>query len=424
MSEYNSMKSFVKTSKGSDFPVQNIPFGIFKSKNNQTPRAGSAIGDYILDLSVLQNSNLFSDPVINEKKVFSREYLNDFMSLGKTICNQARKDIQNLLDENNPLLRDNEKLRQECLIPVSETEMCMPVNIGDYTDFYSSKQHATNVGIMFRGKENALMPNWLHIPVAYHGRASSVVLSGTDIVRPKGQTKADDADLPAFGPSKLLDFELEMGFFVGKGNDLGNAIDVNKAGENIFGMVLVNDWSARDIQKWEYVPLGPFLAKNFATSISPWIVTLDALEPFKTKREEQIPEVLPYLKNTGDWLFDINLEVKIKTKNSEESFIISRSNSKYLYWDICQQLAHHSVSGCNMRTGDLLASGTISGPEKNSFGSLLELTWRGSEPLKFSNGEERKFLQDGDTLIISGFCEKDGVRIGFGEVSGKILPAH
>lgn len=424
MSEYNSMKSFVKTSKGSDFPVQNIPFGIFKSKNNQTPRAGSAIGDYILDLSVLQNSNLFSDPVINEKKVFSREYLNDFMSLGKTICNQARKDIQNLLDENNPLLRDNEKLRQECLIPVSETEMCMPVNIGDYTDFYSSKQHATNVGIMFRGKENALMPNWLHIPVAYHGRASSVVLSGTDIVRPKGQTKADDADLPAFGPSKLLDFELEMGFFVGKGNDLGNAIDVNKAGENIFGMVLVNDWSARDIQKWEYVPLGPFLAKNFATSISPWIVTLDALEPFKTKREEQIPEVLPYLKNTGDWLFDINLEVKIKTKNSEESFIISCSNSKYLYWDICQQLAHHSVSGCNMRTGDLLASGTISGPEKNSFGSLLELTWRGSEPLKFSNGEERKFLQDGDTLIISGFCEKDGVRIGFGEVSGKILPAH
>ena len=424
MSEYNSMKSFINTDKGSDFPVQNIPFGIFKSKNNQTPRAGSAIGDYILDLSVLQNSNLFSDPVINEKKVFSREYLNDFMSLGKTICNQTRKDIQNLLDENNPLLRDNEKLRQECLIPVSETEMCMPVNIGDYTDFYSSKQHATNVGIMFRGKENALMPNWLHIPVAYHGRASSVVLSGTDIVRPKGQTKADDADLPAFGPSKLLDFELEMGFFVGKGNDLGNAIDVNKAGENIFGMVLVNDWSARDIQKWEYVPLGPFLAKNFATSISPWIVTLDALEPFKTKREEQIPEVLPYLKNTGDWLFDINLEVKIKTKNSEESFIISRSNSKYLYWDICQQLAHHSVSGCNMRTGDLLASGTISGPEKNSFGSLLELTWRGSEPLKFSNGEERKFLQDGDTLIISGFCEKDGVRIGFGEVSGKILPAH
>ncbi|HMR39360.1 MAG TPA: fumarylacetoacetase [Ignavibacteria bacterium] len=419
----NNSKSFINVNKGSDFPVQNIPFGIFKSKNNAMPRAGTAIGDFILDLSVLQESSLFSVPLIREKSVFSREYLNDFMALGKEICSQTRKDIQELLEENNPILRDNENLRLKCLIPVSESEMCMPVNIGDYTDFYSSRQHATNVGIMFRGKENALMPNWLHIPVAYHGRASSVVLSGTDIVRPKGQTKADDEEMPAFGPTRLLDFELEMGFFVGTGNKLGEPINVNNAGENIFGMVLVNDWSARDIQKWEYVPLGPFLAKNFATSISPWIVTLDALEQFKTKREEQIPEVLPYLKNTGDWLYDINLEVKIITKNSEESFTISRSNSKYLYWDICQQLAHHSVSGCNMRTGDLLASGTISGPEKNSYGSLLELTWRGSEPLKLSDGEERKFLLDGDTLIISGYCEKDGVRIGFGEVSGKILPA-
>ncbi|MEZ4821745.1 MAG: fumarylacetoacetase [Ignavibacteria bacterium] len=419
----NNSKSFINVNKGSDFPIQNIPFGIFKSKNNSKPRAGTAIGDLILDLSVLQESSLFSDQIIKEKSVFSKEHLNDFMALGNTICNQTRKDIQELLEENNPVLRDNENLRLKCLIPVSETEMCMPVDIGDYTDFYSSKQHATNVGIMFRGKENALMPNWLHIPVAYHGRASSVVLSGTEIVRPKGQTKADDAEMPAFGPTKLLDFELEMGFFVGTGNKLGEPINVNNAGENIFGMVLVNDWSARDIQKWEYVPLGPFLAKNFATSISPWIVTLDALEQFKTKREEQIPEVLPYLKNTGDWLYDINLEVKIITKNSEESFTISRSNSKYLYWDICQQLAHHSVSGCNMRTGDLLASGTISGPDKSSYGSLLELTWRGSEPLKFSNGEERKFLQDGDTLIITGYCEKDGVRIGFGEVSGKILPA-
>ncbi|HMQ67909.1 MAG TPA: fumarylacetoacetase [Ignavibacteria bacterium] len=419
----NNSKSFINVNKGSDFPVQNIPFGIFKSKNNAMPRAGTAIGDFILDLSVLQESSLFSVPLIREKSVFSREYLNDFMALGKEICSQTRKDIQELLEENNPILRDNENLRLKCLIPVSESEMCMPVNIGDYTDFYSSRQHATNVGIMFRGKENALMPNWLHIPVAYHGRASSVVLSGTDIVRPKGQTKADDEEMPAFGPTRLLDFELEMGFFVGTGNKLGEPINVNNAGENIFGMVLVNDWSARDIQKWEYVPLGPFLAKNFATSISPWIVTLDALEQFKTKREEQIPEVLPYLKNTGDWLYDINLEVKIITKNSEESFTISRSNSKYLYWDICQQLAHHSVSGCNMRTGDLLASGTISGPDKNSYGSLLELTWRGSEPLKLSDGEERKFLLDGDTLIISGYCEKDGVRIGFGEVSGKILPA-
>lgn len=424
MPSFNVMKSFINIDKESDFPVQNIPFGIFKSKENPKPRAGAAIGNYILDLSVLQDLSLFSNTVIKEKKVFSGEYLNDFMSLGKNICSQTRKEIQELLDEKNPVIRDNEKLRRECLIDVAETEMCMPVNIGDYTDFYSSKQHATNVGIMFRGKENALMPNWLHIPVAYHGRASSVVLSGTDIIRPKGQTKADDAELPAFGPSKLLDFELEMGFFVGTGSKLGETIDVNKAGDNIFGLVLVNDWSARDIQKWEYVPLGPFLAKNFATSISPWIVTLDALEPFKTKREVQIPEPLPYLQNTGDWLYDINLIVKIITKNSEESFTISRSNSKYLYWDICQQLAHHSVSGCNMRTGDLLASGTISGPDKSSYGSLLELTWRGSEPLKFSNGDERKFLQDGDTLIISGYCEKDGVRIGFGDVKGKILPAN
>lgn len=424
MPSINVMKSFINVDKESDFPVQNIPFGIFKSKKNPKPRAGSAIGNFVLDLSVLQDLSLFSNTVIKDNNIFSGEFLNDFMALGKNICNQTRKEIQELLDEKNPVLRDNEKLRQECLINVSETEMCMPVYIGDYTDFYSSKQHATNVGIMFRGKENALMPNWLHIPVAYHGRASSVVLSGTDIIRPKGQTKADDADLPSFGPSKLLDFELEMGFFVGTGSKLGEMIDVNKAGDNIFGMVLVNDWSARDIQKWEYVPLGPFLAKNFATSISPWIVTLDALEPFKTKREVQIPEPLPYLQNTGDWLYDINLIVKIITKNSEESFTISRSNSKYLYWDICQQLAHHSVSGCNMRTGDLLASGTISGPDKSSYGSLLELTWRGSEPLKFSNGEERKFLQDGDTLIISGFCEKDGIRIGFGDVKGKILPAN
>jgi fumarylacetoacetase len=276
---------------------------------------------------------------------------------------------------------------------------------------------------MFRGKENALMPNWLHLPVAYHGRASSVVLSGTDIVRPKGQTKADDAEMPSFGPSKLLDFELELGFFIGTGNKLGEPISIEKADENIFGMVLVNDWSARDIQKWEYVPLGPFLAKNFATSISPWVVTLEALEPFKTKRTEQIPKPLPYLQSKGDWLYDINLEVKIKTANSNEQFIISRSNSKNLYWDICQQLVHHSVTGCNMRTGDLLASGTISGQTKDSYGSLLELTWRGTEPIKLPDGEERKFLQDGDTLIINGWCDGNGYRIGFGEVSGKILPS-
>jgi len=299
----------------------------------------------------------------------------------------------------------------------------MPVTIGDYTDFYSSKEHATNVGIMFRGKENALMPNWLHLPVAYHGRASSVVLSGTDIIRPKGQTKADDAEMPSFGPTKLLDFELEMGFFIGTGNKLGVPIPADKADEHIFGMVMVNDWSARDIQKWEYVPLGPFLAKNFATSISPWIVTLEALEPFKTKKVIQDPEPLPYLRSKGDWAYDIKLDVSIKTEKLKAPFIISKSNYRYMYWDICQQLAHHTVNGCNMRTGDMLASGTISGPDKSSYGSLLEITWRGTEPLKLPDNEERKFLLDGDELTITGWCQGEGYRVGFGEVKGKIIPA-
>jgi fumarylacetoacetase len=345
------------------------------------------------------------------------------MSLGRDFCHSVRIEIRNLLDEDNPVLRDNKDLRNECLIPKEECEMCMPVEIGDYTDFYSSKEHATNVGIMFRGKENALMPNWLHLPVAYHGRSSSVVISGTDVIRPKGQTKADDAELPSFGPTNLLDFELEMGFFIGTGNKLGEPVPVENAADHIFGMVLVNDWSARDIQKWEYVPLGPFLSKNFATSISPWVVTLDALEPFKTKRTDQVPEPLPYLRSRGDFAYDIKLEVTLKTGKSDLSFIISKSNFQNLYWDICQQLAHHTVTGCNMRTGDLLASGTISGAEKDSYGSLLELTWRGTEPIKLPNGEERKFLLDGDTLNITGYCQGEGFRVGFGDVSGKILPA-
>ncbi len=345
------------------------------------------------------------------------------MSMGKKFHKEIRKEITDILDENNSLLRDNKKLRSECLILQSDVTMCMPVEIGDYTDFYSSKDHATNVGIMFRGKENALMPNWLHLPVAYHGRASSVILSGTDIIRPKGQTKADDAESPSFGPSRLLDFELEMGFFIGAGNNLGEPISVKDASDHIFGMVLVNDWSARDIQKWEYVPLGPFLAKNFATSISPWVVTMEALEPFRLKNEPQDPAPLPYLKSSGENSYDIKLDVLLKIPSSESAEIISRSNFKFMYWDMCQQLAHHTITGCNMRTGDLLASGTISGPEKGTYGSLLELTWRGEEPIKLSDGSEIKFLRDGDELIIRGYCEKDGLRIGFGEVSGKILPA-
>ncbi|MCY7361666.1 MAG: fumarylacetoacetase [Ignavibacteria bacterium] len=422
MSENLVTKSFINVDKDSHFPIQNLPYGIFKPDVNSHSRAGIAIGEFVLDLSVLETNGFFKD-IISAVNVFSNDSLNFFMSLEKVTHKEVRNILQSLLNENNPLLRDDENLKKECLIPVNKCIMCMPVHIGDYTDFYSSKEHATNVGIMFRGKENALMPNWLHLPVAYHGRASSVILSGENIIRPKGQTKADTAEIPSFGPSKLLDFELEMGFFIGKGNKLGHAIPVNEAADHIFGMVLVNDWSARDIQKWEYVPLGPFLAKNFATSISPWIVTLDALEPFKSVKVIQNPEPLPYLQSKDNWSYDIKLDVSLKTGQSNDSFIISKSNFKNLYWDICQQLAHHTVTGCNMRTGDLLASGTISGPTKDSYGSMLELTWRGEEPIKLPNGEERKFLADGDELIISGYCEGDGYRVGFGEVTGKILPS-
>lgn len=423
MTKKKALKSFIPVTKESHFPVQNIPFGIFKTEANENPRACTAIGDFILDLSVLEMKGVFGKFLPGNTNIFSDFYLNRFMSLGKEARINVRTEIQNLLNEDNPFIRDNEYLRNECLIPSGKAQMCMPVNIGDYTDFYSSKEHATNVGIMFRGKENALMPNWLHLPVAYHGRASSVVLSGHEIIRPKGQTKDDDAELPSFGPTKLLDFELEMGYFIGTGNRLGEPVPVEKADEHIFGMVLVNDWSARDIQKWEYVPLGPFLAKNFATSISPWIVTLEALEPFKTNKIIQNPEPLPYLKSRGSWSYDINLEVSLKTNKLNEPFVISRSNYKYMYWDICQQLAHHTVTGCNMRTGDLLASGTISGPDRSSYGSMLELTWRGAEPVKLPGNDKRKFLADGDELIISGWCDGNNYRVGFGEVKGKILPA-
>jgi len=417
------MNCFIETEKDSHFPIQNLPYGIFKTNDNPAPRAGTAIGKYILDLSVLESNGFFSEVFKSRKNVFANSDLNLFMSLDSEVRKSVRKILQIVLSSDNPELKENHSLRQQCLIDSVNCEMCMPVTIGDYTDFYSSKEHATNVGIMFRGKENALMPNWLHLPVAYHGRASSVVLSGTDIIRPKGQTKADDAEMPSFGPTKLLDFELEMGFFIGTGNKLGVPIPADKADEHIFGMVMVNDWSARDIQKWEYVPLGPFLAKNFATSISPWIVTLEALEPFKTKKVIQDPEPLPYLRSKGDWAYDIKLDVSIKTEKLKAPFIISKSNYRYMYWDICQQLVHHTVNGCNMRTGDLLASGTISGPDKSSFGSLLEITWRGSEPLKLPDNEERKFLMDGDELTITGWCQGEDYRVGFGEVKGKIIPA-
>lgn len=300
--------------------------------------------------------------------------------------------------------------------------MLLPVEVGDYTDFYSSREHATNVGNMFRGKDNALMPNWLHLPVGYHGRASSIVVSGTPVRRPMGQQIPNDAEQPVFGPSKLLDFELEMGFVVGQSTKLGSRVDVAQAEEYIFGMMLFNDWSARDIQKWEYVPLGPFLGKSFASTISPWIVTLDALEPFRTAGPKQDPEPLPYLQLEGAHTFDINISMAIQPENGEEKTVCA-SNFKYLYWSMAQQLAHHTVNGCNLRVGDIMASGTISGPEASSYGSMLELTWRGSKPIAMPDGSERKFIHDGDTVTMCGYCERDGLRIGFGEAAGKVLPA-
>ncbi len=417
------LKSFIEISPESHFSIQNLPYGVFAPKTGGEPRIGTAIGDYVLDLSVLEEQGMFERTLPGTDNVFSNSRLNEFMAKGEGVRKEIRIVLQNILSENNPTLRDNKALRESVLYKIGDVDMYMPVEIGDYTDYYSSKEHATNVGIMFRGKENALMPNWLHLPVAYHGRASSVVVSGTDIVRPKGQTKDADAEKPSFGPSKMMDIELEMGFFIGKGNNLGEPVPIEKANEHIFGMVLVNDWSARDIQKWEYVPLGPFLAKNFATSISPWVVTMEALEPFKVQGPKQDPEPLPYLQSKGKHAYDINLDVFLKTENMKEPFKICRSNFKYLYWNMLQQLAHHTVNGCNLRTGDLLASGTISGPTEDSYGSLLELTWRGERPIKLPNGEERKFLQDGDEVIISGYCHGNGYRVGFGEVTGKILPA-
>lgn len=417
------MRSFIEVKPDSDFPIQNLPYGVFKLKVGSDPVCGTAIGDYVLDLSVLEEKGYFTKTLLGNKKIFSNPSLNAFMALGREAWKQVRTILQTVLSDDNPMLRDDKDLQKIALIPMKDVVMCLPANIGDYTDFYSSREHATNVGIMFRGKENALMPNWLHIPIGYHGRASSVITSGTNIKRPKGQTKPADADKPVFGPTKLLDIELEMGFFIGPSTKLGDSIPVKNTYDHIFGMVLVNDWSARDIQTWEYQPLGPFLAKNFATSISPWIVTMEALEPFRVKGPEQDPKPLDYLASEGDWAYDINLDVFITTEKQKEPFKISGSNFKYMYWNICQQLAHHTVNGCNVKTGDMMASGTISGPTKDSYGSMLELTWRGESPIKLPNGEERKFLNDGDTVIIKGFCSGNGYRIGFGDVTGKILPA-
>lgn len=413
--------SWLPVASDSDFPIQNIPFGVFLTKDDITT-IGTRIGDFAIDLAAFQQLGYFEGIPLTED-IFMQDTLNDFIADGRTTWRLVRNRIADVFDAENPKLKENEQHKEAIIFNIDEIEMLLPVSIGDYTDFYSSKDHATNVGTMFRDPENALLPNWVHIPVGYHGRSSSVVVSGTKIRRPLGQTMPQGATTPVFGPSKLLDFEVEMGFITTDANDLGDAIPVEEARNHIFGMVLLNDWSARDIQKWEYVPLGPFLAKSFATTISPWIVTLDALEPFKVQGPVQDPLPLPYLQEEGLTSYDIKLLTSIKPKKQEET-LVSKTNFKNLYWSISQQLAHQTVNGCNVRAGDLYGSGTISGKKKSSYGSMLELTWKGTQPLIMSDGTERKFIHNGDRVIMRGYCKKDSLRIGFGECVGKIKKAR
>uniref|UniRef100_UPI00398E3195 fumarylacetoacetase n=1 Tax=Pristiophorus japonicus TaxID=55135 RepID=UPI00398E3195 len=414
--------SFLKVAEHSDFPIQNLPFGVFSTADNPTHRIGVAIGDQILDLSVVKH--LFTGSVLSKHQhVLAQPTLNSFMALGREAWREARAFLQQLLSADESTLRDNKELRKNAFVPQSAAAMHLPADIGDYTDFYSSRQHAMNVGIMFRGKDTALMPNWLHLPVGYHGRASSVIVSGTPVRRPMGQMRPDETKPPVFGACKLLDIELEMAFFVGPGNKLGEPVDISQAHEHIFGMVVMNDWSARDIQKWEYIPLGPFLGKSFGTTISPWVVPMEALLPFVVANPVQDPKPLPYLCSDDPYTFDINLFVSIKGEAMTEKATICRSNFKYMYWTMKQQLAHHTVNGCNIRPGDLMASGTISGPDPESFGSMLEQSWKGTKVIDLGNGQTRKFLQDGDKVTLTGYCQGDGYRIGFGECVGKVLPA-
>ncbi|EFA06443.1 fumarylacetoacetase [Tribolium castaneum] len=416
------MKCFIRYEKYCDFPIENLPYGVFSTKDDPTHRIGVAIGDQILDLR--QISHLFVGPELkNNQDVFKQKTLNKFMGLTKKAWKEARDTIQNLLSVDNQTLQTPD-MKKKAFVSQYEATMHLPAEIGDYTDFFSSIHHATNTGIMFRGKENPLLPNWKYLPVAYHGRASSVVVSGTPIRRPNGQTLPVEGAPPVFGTCKLMDFELEMAFFVGgPSNELGKPIPIEKTDQHIFGFVLMNDWSARDIQKWEYVPLGPFTAKNLGTTISPWVVTTFALEPFKVDNYSQNPEPFPYLKHDDKFNFDIGLQVDITPKGLNVSTTVCRSNYKYLYWTAKQQLAHHTITGCNVRPGDLMASGTISGETSDSFGSLLELSWRGTKPISLLDGSQRKFLQDGDTVTIKGMCEGDGYNIGFGECVGSLLPA-
>ena len=414
------MKSWIDIKADSDFSLVNIPFGI-----GMIPGSGKCIctriGDTVIDLAAMAQLGYF-DHLDFKVSDFEKPVLNDFIAKGKKNACRVRTIIQECFTAGYCTETEVALIRERALHNAAEIRMLMPLQIGDYTDFYSSMEHATNVGMMFRDPANALLPNWKHIPVGYHGRASSILVSGAEVNRPKGQIKPANADLPVFSPTLQLDFELETAFVIGKENQLGDSISTTEAEDYIFGMVLFNDLSARDIQSWEYVPLGPFLSKNFASVISPWIVTMDALEPFRCIGPKQQPEVLPYLQIEGEGNFDIKLEVLIKPETSTETSIC-KSNFKYMYWSMSQQLAHHTINGCNMRVGDLCGSGTISGPDAGSYGSMLELTWKGTKPIQLPDGTERKFINDNDTIIMKGFCEKDGSRVGFGEAIVRILPA-
>ena len=415
-----SLRSFIPVDATSDFPIQNLPYGVFSTVALPAPRVGVAIGDYVLDLWELeQDSRLDVGPL----GMFSASTLNPFMALGPKVWSRTRARISELLRHDNPELRDNDELRERALVPMAHARLHLPIAVSGYTDFYSSKEHATNVGVMFRGKDNALQPNWLHMPIGYNGRASTVVVSGTKVRRPRGQLKPPNAEHPGFGPCKRLDFELEMGAVIGQPSPMGEMLTEAQAEAMIFGFVLLNDWSARDIQQWEYVPLGPFQGKAFATSISPWVVTREALEPFRLDGPRQDPAPLPYLRQVKPNNYDLELEVGLRAASMNEALRICHTNFKYMYWSSVQQLVHHASCGCAMNVGDLLGSGTISGPEKSQRGSLLEISWNGAEPIELASGIVRTFLEDGDSLVMRGWCQGDGYRIGFGEVEGMILPA-
>jgi fumarylacetoacetase len=407
-----------------DFTLANLPYGVFRHPSGQA-RIGTALGDRIIDLAELSRAGLLTG-----KAGLTESTLNSFMGAGRSIWSEVRSDLQNLLsDDGSKSLAHSPDVLASAVQPLEGTELLLPAAIGDYTDFYASEDHASNVGKIFRPDGEPLLPNWKHIPVGYHGRASSVVVSGTGIRRPSGQLKPPGADKPSFGPSKSFDIELEMGAFIGPGNALGDPVSLAEAEDHIFGLVLLNDWSARDIQVWEYVPLGPFLGKNFGTTISPWVVPLEALEPFRLSppvRRAGDPEALPYLQHasTDRPMFDVKLEVLLRTPGMREPALVATSNLKYMYWSISQQVTHHTCGGCNLRPGDLLGTGTLSGPGgRKETGSLLEMTWRGQEKIVLPTGEERAYLQDGDEVVLRGYCEDaEGNRLGFGDCRGHILP--